>query len=249
MIEYFAMSVSYTPVPGEWAQVFSRIVAELRTSYGLAELPGHARWVSRDPAAQVLHVLRGFEIDQRWLDNLEKVVVPAAPAGQEIWLTMRSPLRFARHTHSVDVRVKVAPRAANGPATNVELWFPTYAHTDIFHRDLSMKSFDPDAKAALMRVLLGIGKLLGAEAFAYRNATEDSLFGPPSVDVILDELHPDKVWALPERLYKIAGLLTSKVPPGHFEPDENDPPWHYRRAGYDIFDTIWLPPPLPAETT
>jgi hypothetical protein len=239
MIEYFAMSVSYTPIPDDWRKVLTRLIADFKASYGLVELPVHARWAWADMSQHALKTLRWFEIGARWFDELAKVNVPTAPLGQETWLTMDADLAFGRRTHSVDVRVRAAP--ADG--TCVEIWFPTYVHMDIFRRNLNMKEFDPEAKAALMRVLTGVGKLLGAEAFAYQNATEDSLFGPPSTALILEELDQEKVWLLPKHPYKIAGMRTENVPAGIFEPDDGDPPWHYRRAGYDVYDSIWPDPP------
>lgn len=239
MIEYFAMSVSYTSISANWREILTRLFVEFRASYGLVESPAHARWVWIDPSPHVIADFRWFDIPARWFDDLERVVAPPAQPDRETWLSVDAYLAFARRTHPVDVRVRVAP--AEG--TCVELWFPTYVHTDIFRRNLNMKEFDPEAKAALMRVLTGVGKLLGADAFAYQNATENSLFGPPSTSMIIDELDTEKVWLLPKRPYKIAGLRTEKVPPGVFEPDEGDPPWHYRRAGYDIYDSIWPDPP------
>lgn len=235
MIEYFAMSVSYAPIPASWTWVVTNLVAAFKADFGMIDLPRHARWVWVDSSQAVIAAFNWFDVTASWFGDLERVQVPHSRSSRELWLSMGVELAFARKRHPVDMRVRVAP----GDGTCVELWFPTYVHTDIFRRDLGLQEFDPDAKTALMHVLTGVGKLLGADAFAYQNATEESLFGPPSIAAILDELDADKVWLLPDRPYKIAGLRSVNVPSGLFEPDEDDPPWHYRRAGYDIYDSVW----------
>jgi hypothetical protein len=234
MSEYFATSVSYSPVPGDWRSVLVKLLARMKSGFGLAEMPRHVRWVWVDPSRHFIADFKWLQVDPQWYEEQKRLTVPTTPPGQELWLTLSSTLDFSQRSHHVDIRVRAVPSRD----VCVELWFGTEVHMAIFCGNINMNEFDADAKAALVRLLLDVGRTLGAEAFGYRVASEDSLFGPPDPEAILKQLDRDKWRTLQDRYY-IAGMQTARVPAHLFEPDADDPPWHYRRAGYDIYDSVW----------
>jgi hypothetical protein len=240
MIEYFATSVSYPAASRNWRSLLSLVVDHLRAHHQLAALPQHLRWLWVDGVAHKILSAKWLDPNPHWLDSIQEISVPMSSA-QELWLSIDFPVPLGQRTYSVDVRVRVS----NDVHACVELWFPTYVYMDVYERDAAMDKFDSEHKAALIRFMLGMSKLLGAEEFGYREADEDSVFGEPDRGAILAQLDADTVWSMPKKEYIVAGMLTSKVPPGTFEPDDGDPPWHYELNGYALYDRLWPISPKP----
>jgi len=231
MAEFAATALSLTVVRGDRRFVMSLIGEYLQQHHEpYPALPRAGRLFTVDVGTRTITSARRFDLSE---DRLE-----SESADMEYWRSASVELLFGKHLDFIKIHV----RQAQHDQTYVELWFPTAVHECVFSFDSEEKDFDAEAKSDLMRLLIGLTKKLGAAGFAYRYSEEDSLFGPPTIELLRDYVEVGYRWHKHDRSVRllVAGLAASCIKDGEFEYDVDERhPMHYRRSGYYICDRLW----------
>ena len=162
--------------------------------------------------------------------------IPVERAGLEYWRQSTWELWFGPYSAFVSARL----RAAKPDQTEVELWFPTRVHDAVYGNDPDGKNVDTKVKSELMRLLIGVATATRAEGFGYGFVDDDTLFGPPPLDLLRGFVQGDFHTPLEgQRDLLVAGLGSQHLDASRFVYDTDTPRVHYRQSGYDLYDFIW----------
>jgi hypothetical protein len=228
MAEYAATCLSFTPVVGAWADVLAKVVGYLQAEHEPHQPPF---------ADQRLCLVNPVE---HRVDNAMPVALTAQlgpePDGVQYWRMLTMEPWFADNPAYVKIRVRQAD-----PATSwVELWFTSKVHDAVFAFDDSGEAVDPAAKSDLVRMMIGVAKAIGAAGFAFRLGKDNSLFGPPPMDVLRDFVEaPFRNRYGDAHSFVFAGLAAAEVDGEKFAYDTDQPTVKYRQDGYYVYDMLW----------
>jgi hypothetical protein len=229
MAEHAATALGLTPVVGNWRDVLSASLGYLRQH--------HEPYPTPPKEGRLLVVDRA----QRRITGASPIELSASAGreheGAEYWRSVTVELWFGGHSDDVMIRV----REAEPTQTHVELWFSSRVHDAVFSFDPDSRTLDPQAKSDLVRLMIGLAKTLGAAGFGYQFAKEDSVFGPPRMEVLRDYVEGEyRSHAHEPNMLTLAGLAASEVREEQFVYDVDDPmPLHYRQNGYYLCDLLW----------
>lgn len=230
MAEYASTALSLTPVKGAWHDVLGRIGVYLQQHHEPhPTLPKEGSLLVVDRKQRRITKARSLELSAPIAHESEET---------EYWRSVTVELWFGGHSDDVSIRVRMDQPAQ----TNVELLFSSRVHEILFGFDPDWKAIDPEAKSDFMRLCIGLAKELGAAGFGCRRADEDTLFGPPSLDVLRDYVEIGYRWLQHQQKLIIAGLAASEVMEDQFEYDFEKPSMYYRQNGYYLCDMLWPVP-------
>lgn len=229
MSEWASTTLSLTPVALPWLDVVERVFAYLADHHDRdGVVPTRAQLNVVDPARGVILNCVPIDLHDR---------VGAEPPGTTLWRCVSADVLFGTSMR----RLSLSFRSVAPSVTEVEIWMPTKVWHSIFAYDRDRRAFDPEIKADLLRLCVGVTRAVGAVGFGYRRADDHSLFGAVSVDDLRHHIESESFFRPGIRLpLAMAGLSVDLVSDDQFHYDyEGEFPAHYRHDGFYICDLVW----------